>query len=264
MDIRNYFCYLLRVSRKALLVGVILGICGGLYSVTFLTTTYEGVIFMSVGMEQEDYPEDAEAFGARGVTEADNYFSETVQGWTMDPSFAIQVSERVGEGVSVSARKQERQNLIFQVFAGSSEVVAVAADEAINEIQERLSSYNETMKTSYAMANEEITLYENPPKNGFNAFVGFVLGVLLVVFGVLVMEFLKGIVSFSFQAESIFGKGAVPKNFIKEGFVKVRKNFERDDVEGKDCFVFVKLGETKEQDLELLKRVAGNIEWTVS
>ncbi|MBU1018586.1 MAG: hypothetical protein ABII07_05015 [Patescibacteria group bacterium] len=263
MDVRNYFQYLWRVKWRAIVVGMIFGVCGLLYSITFLTTTYEGFVFLTVGMEQGSYPQDAEAFGARGVTEADNYFAETVQGWTMDPSFANQVSERVGESVSVSARKQERQNLIFQVFAGSSEVAELAARETVAELSERLSSYNDVMKTSYAIANPEVTVYERIPQVLFNVFTGFVLGFLILVFGFLTLEYLRGVVSFGFQVEKIFGKGAVPGNFDIKVFVKVKDEFKISDVQGNNCLVFVKMGMTKEQDLEIISRVAGNIEWTV-
>lgn len=285
MDIRNYFYFLWRIKFKALACGVIFALVGGLYSAFFIPTTYEGLIFMSVGMEQAVYPEDAESYGARGVSEADNYFSETVQGWTMDPSFVTQVVERLdGYAVSVSARKQERQNVIFQVGVLDEDKIAPALDAVVAEVQDRLDSYNGTIKTTYAMANVEFTTYAKEPRVAFNGLVGFIVGFLLVMFYYLIFEYLRGIVTFPYQAEEILGKKSlgcccnntsVFKPFSDESTLllgvgsKVCKGLEGkridfDELKKGDYLLCVKMGEAKEKDLMRVMRFADKIDWIVS
>ncbi|MFA6527936.1 MAG: hypothetical protein WCT46_00125 [Candidatus Gracilibacteria bacterium] len=206
MDVRNYLSFLWRIKWKAIVVGIVCGVSAFVYTSSFSEKSYEAIVFMSIGMEQGVYPDQAEAFGARGVTEADYYFAQTVQGWSMDPSFGDQVNERVSGSVSVTARQQERQNVIFSIIGNDEEIVNLAATATVDELTERLASYNGTMETSYKVANPEITIWTHEPKVLFNGLIGFLFGVLLVVGFYLVYEYFTGTVSFAFQAGEVFGK----------------------------------------------------------
>src|SRR3989339_201815 len=295
MDIRNYLSFLWRIKWKALAVGIVCGVSAFVYTFVFSAASYEAVVFMSVGMEQGVYPDQAEAFGARGVTEADYYFAQTVQGWTMDPSFSEQVNAVIDadEPVSVSARQQERQNIIFSVVSPYIDVAEFAADVTVQELQERLASYNETMKTAYKIANPEVTIWTHEPRVLFNGVVGFLIGILLVIGFCLVYEYSVGIVSFGFQASEVLGKkslcricckkqmgeklkfisGVVNKGVhvfgvgmdlgqIKGGIEEV---IDGHVIEGEfkkgDYLLFVKIGSAKEKDLEFIKRFADSFEW---
>ncbi len=273
MDIRNYLSFLWRVKFKALAVGLIFAVCGGLYTHMNTEPTFEGVLFLSVGMEQEVYPNNAEAFGARGVTEADYYFAQTVQGWTMDPSFGLQVNERLDEVVSVTARQQERQNIIFSITASSMELVEEGSDAVLAELEQRLESYNDTMNTSYQVANPELTVWLNDFDVVRNVVTSFVFGLIFMILMILFYEYAIGVVSFPGQVEVIFGKGSVNPAFLeKKGSIlglgcEVKDKHGRelvklDQVKGKDLFVVVGVGSAKVASLEAVRRLAGDVEWT--
>ena len=268
---------------------MILGVSSSIYTVAFSQTYYEGIVFLTVGMEQASYPEDAQAFGARGVEEADSYFTETVQGWTMDPAFINDIYDYVGwvrdDSLSVSARKQERQNLIMSVTTYSIENVEEVASGALGVLEERMGSYNETMDTSYKIANPTITILTHEPKVLMNGATGFVFGVLFVIGFVLVYEFLSGRVTFPFQAENVFGKKSLysmccmgSPSVVKHGshLLAVGFDFKNEEIEKRfhgskivkfedfkkgDYLLFVKMGAAKEKDLEFIKRFADSFEW---
>ena len=275
MDVRNYFYFLWRVKWKALIVGVIFAICGAVYSVAVTGVTYEGVVFLTVGLEQEAYVhlENAEEYGTKGSTEDDYYFAQTVQGWTMDPSFQEQANLRMTSGsFTVTARQQERQNIIFQVFASDASLIEEAAWVTVDELEERLDSYNETMQTSYKIANPEVTSYLKDPPYKVNAVAGLLLGLLLVIFVQLCYEFFAGIVSFPFQVEKILGKGSIDPSYLgKDGYVlgvgcNVKKKYGRelahkDDLRKGDYLLVVGIGCAREKELETLKRMVGDCEW---
>lgn len=277
MDIRNYFYYLWRMKWKAVSVGIIFAVCGFVYTSVSSITTYEGVVFLTVGMEQAEYPQDAEAFGARGVTEADYYFAQTVQGWTMDPSFANDVISRLqivsdDAALSISARQQERQNIIFSVVSGDSQTALDASQASLDELDDRLMSYNETMQTSYKIANPAVTLLTHEPNVVRNSVLGLLVGMIFVFVAMLCYEFLVGIVSFTFQVEKILGKPSIDPSYIsKNGYIlgvgtDVSKKYGRDVVHSGDIkhgnYVFVvKIGTASEKELQTLVKVVSDYEW---
>ncbi len=271
MDVRNYFCFLWRIKWKALIIGAIFAVCGFVYSIAAIGMTYEGVVFLTIGMEQSEYSDDA--FGARGVTEADYYFAQTVQGWTLDPSFQTQANARMTSGsFSVTARQQERQNMILQVIASDASLIEEAALASVDELEERLDSYNETMQTSYTIANPEITSYITDPPYKVNAVAGFLLGILFVIFAQLCYEFSAGVMSFPFQAEKILGKRPIDPSYLGEkGYVlgvgcKVSKKYGREvadknDLKSGSHLFVVKIGAAREKELETLTRIVPDYEW---
>lgn len=289
MDVRNYFYFLWRIKWAMIGVALVLGISASVYTVAFSETYYEGIVFLTVGMEQNDYPEDAQAFGARGVEEADSYFTETVQGWTMDPAFINDIYDYLGwvrdDSLSVSARKQERQNLIFSVIAPSILAAQDGSAGVLGVLEERMGSYNETMDTSYKIANPTITVLTHEPKVLLNGLTGFIVGILLVIALILVYEFLSGRVTFPFQAENILSKKSLYSmccmgslSVVKHGshILAIGFDFKNDDIEKKfhgckivkfgdfkkgDYLLFVKMGSAKEKDLEFVKRFADSFEW---
>jgi|GEM_PF-3061736 len=289
MDVRNYFYFLWRIKWALIGVALVFGVSCSVYTFAFSETYYEGIVFMTIGMEQGSYPEDAQAFGARGVEEADSYFTETVQGWTMDPAFVNDIYDYLGwvrdDDLSVSARKQERQNLILSIATSSINDVQQAASGALGVLEERMGSYNETMDTSYKIANPETTVLTHEPKVLMNGLTGFVVGGLLVVVFILVYEFLSGRVTFPFQAENILGKKSLycmcsmgPASIVKHGshILSVGFDFKNDEIEKKfhgskivkfsdfkkgDYLLFVKMGCAKEKDLEFIRRFADSFEW---
>ncbi len=133
----------------------------------------EATAFVTLGLQA--LPGETSSYEIQRATE---HFSYIVLGWTIEPAFADEVAEVMGEGFSFGARSQEKQSLIFTVSAvpGLADDVQPAED-LLNLVEMRIDEYNSATEAEYVVAVERFSFQE-----GSRSEWRIVLGVMLLSF----------------------------------------------------------------------------------
>lgn len=99
---------------------------------------YERLVFVSIGFQQpNDLTTTAEVW-----TEANDYITESIQGWLIDPGF----KNGIPYDFSLSVRKQEKQNLLLSVSAADPDTAQKAATAVLENLQKAITEYNTATK----------------------------------------------------------------------------------------------------------------------
>lgn len=107
--------------------------------------------------------------------------SETIIGWTYSPLFG----ENLGFGVS--AKKQERQNIVLQFETPTEKKAQENAEKLQKQLQEKLKNYNQLSETKFNFLFESPVIRQNTPKKSMLGIAGAILGLF---FGSFLSEFL--------------------------------------------------------------------------
>jgi len=107
---------------------------------------------------------------------ASHFFAEAVLGWTISPQFTNQL------GFSISGKKQERGNIIFQFSSKTKEEGFTKSQEIQKNLNAKLNTYNIQAKTEFSFLFEPI--FTNQKQ--FKQFSWGLLGAMLGFFGGLV------------------------------------------------------------------------------
>lgn len=109
---------------------------------------------------------------------ASNFLGESIIGWTLSPGFTKSL------GFNIDARKQERQNLIFQFSGISEEEVTEKSFKVENTIKAMLLNYNINSKTEFKLLFDDISIEKKNPKKYLlsitGAIAGFFLSLILI------------------------------------------------------------------------------------
>jgi hypothetical protein len=132
-------------------------------------------------------------------------FTETVQGWLQNPSLLDRVNELAGEEVVISARKQEKQNLLVSLHLPLGHDLENARVAFITVLEEEINDYNEATYTSFVLALSSMMPFETASNLKLNILTSMMLGLFFyfLIFGL--WEYLLRKVTFSFQVESLLG-----------------------------------------------------------
>lgn len=210
MDLRHYLSFLIR-QRKLLAVFALIGIVAALASgLLFKKTTYEGIIFLTIGAAQPEELNYREYSTYETVRAADQ-FTETIQGWTKNPSFIKKIQDNAGFSFGISARKQEKQNLVISITSDSEEKVGKAAQKTLLAIGEEIKIYNEATKGAFNIAHATTHIEKKETKLPTNVLFGLIFGVLVGLAYAILREYFLDIASFEFQIEEILGKPLIAK-----------------------------------------------------
>jgi len=109
----------------------------------FVKTTYETTTFLTVLSADPD----------SSVSEkesASSFLVETIIGWTRSPSFQEQVIKDE-TGISISAKKQERQNLVLIAQSTTEKASKNASSRFHKVLEEELEQYNTLSNTAFTI-----------------------------------------------------------------------------------------------------------------
>lgn len=134
-------------------------------------STHEATLFLSIGTKQMN-----NSSTPFDDVQAADRFTETLQGWFKNPDLLKRIEAQTGESVSLSARKQEKQNLIVSLPAMSEEQAQTIADATIQQLQQDIQTYNTQTESRYTLALSSVTISEQQMKLPLFGVVGFAFG----------------------------------------------------------------------------------------
>jgi hypothetical protein len=204
MDPRDFLIFLYRRLLAVLMITVLAVLLGLGYTLQFDKGSKNGLMFLTFGMEIPDAVPAVYMITSDGHNIVD-HFAETVQGWFLNPAFDARIDAAAGQDVSLSVRKQEKQNLLVEFAVPLDGDLELAGNAILDNVQEDMTDYSLATNTDFVLALSSMTKFETPPNYLMNGLVGGLLGFLFVIFFFLLFDYLKRRVSFPFQAERIVG-----------------------------------------------------------
>lgn len=132
--------------------------------------------FVTIGLDQEVLANESSSYEVQRAVE---HFSDVILGWTVEPSFKSDFNQIFGDGFSFSGKRQEKQNLLFTIYADplvTSEGIEYG-NILVDLIDERLADYNSSTNSAYVIAIDEYSFVE-----GSRSDSRIVLGALLISF----------------------------------------------------------------------------------
>lgn len=166
---------------KKIYVGLVvaatfLALCGSLFYVSRLgAPENKAVAFISIGLDQKVLPTEVSSYEILRATE---HFSDIVLGWTVDPAFDI--------GYSFSGRRQEKQNLIFEVYGVKD---TVPAEKLVGLIRDRLAAYDSVTNSGYLIALDTYTLVPGERNDSRTVAGATLLVFVFSILGVILWEY---------------------------------------------------------------------------
>jgi hypothetical protein len=143
-----------RLKTVALLTLIMLAFTGIFFYLKEASPVKQ-VAFVTLGLDRDALFEDEGSFETQ---KALVHFADLSLGWSLDPSFAEAFNDE-HPAYEFSVRRQEKQNLIFEVWAPN--FVFFVGTDAIYTLldlyKERLTEYNTQTNESYLIAIEEVS-----------------------------------------------------------------------------------------------------------
>lgn len=172
-------------------------------------TDIDGLIFISLGVNEMHYPSLSPT--ALESVQAADQFTESVQGWFKNPSFIKNIENEIKKSVGISARKQEKQNLII-TFRAPNEIEAQTISQIIlSKLEKEIIKYNKKTNSNFQIALSSTTTQPI----GFNMLVyilvGFAGGMILAIILAYLYENLAGFVTNEKEIKEIFKKEILEK-----------------------------------------------------
>lgn len=181
---------IIRLYKKrwiAILIVTFIGTAAALgIALTRDPSTHEATLFLSIGTKQIN-----SSSSTFDDVQAADRFTETLQGWFKNPDLIKRIEEKTGESVSLSARKQEKQNLIVTLPAMSEEMADTIANITIQELKQDIQQYNASTGSQYTLALASVTIEEQKAKTLIFGLIGFVFGIVFALGLVHAWEFIR-------------------------------------------------------------------------
>lgn len=162
-----------------LIIGVLTGggfVMGKIFAEnTNNITQYETTIFTTVLTRDIDSSVEEKETAA-------HFFAEAILGWTLSPYF----SENLG--FSISSKKQERGNIIFQFTSASQEESRERVKKFELLITKKLETYNQNAQTQFALLSDPAQTKEKMLQQNMWSVIGAAIGFFL---GLITLEILR-------------------------------------------------------------------------
>ncbi len=143
MEQFNYIGFLFRNWKSILIVTILVAISAGVFGVIKNKTVYQATVFINIGAKQNN-----QNTSLLEAVQAADQFTETIQGWFKDPSFLSKISN---DPTGISARKQEKQNLIVEYEKNTREEATNLSSEIKHALQEQLENYNAQTQNGFTL-----------------------------------------------------------------------------------------------------------------
>ncbi len=167
----------IKASVLAFIVSVtVLGFLGSFFYTQSLGEPQDkAVAFVSIGLDQQVLTTEVSSYEILRATE---HFSDIVLGWTVDPSFDI--------GYSFSGQRQEKQNLVFEVYGVDS---TAPAEMLVAQVKIRLAEYNAVTHAGYVVALERYSLVEGERSDSRTIAGATLLAFIVSISGVILWDY---------------------------------------------------------------------------
>lgn len=177
-------------------------------SVTFFGIKKAGpsvqtTLFINIAAQHEAGNPDGSAYEA---VEAADHFTEAVQGWMLNPGLIQRINENSGETVNISARKQEKQNLILTFSSLNTESAEKIAGAVQEELTKDITAYNQAAQSAFNIAVFDSRHEESSVRQIFFPILGIILGLFLGILLAYLFEILNNLAMFPSQIEEVTQK----------------------------------------------------------
>lgn len=202
----NLLTHLHLLKRHAYFIIIITIVCGlsGLFAGLNLNqNTYVSTLFLSISTERNSNNNDDNIYDQ---VQAADQFSETIQGWFKNPLLIEKIEKASNLSVDLSARKQEKQNLIV-TFATETPNNAVKISNAIEQIlKDEITAYNGTTSHKFNLAVFDSTVDEQSSKLPLIVIISLIFGFALSITLSYLYEYVFNIASHKNQIEDILNR----------------------------------------------------------
>jgi len=154
---------------------IITMISSALFAMTKDKVQYNSTLFLTIGNQQAQ-----ESTGYEELQAADQ-LTETLQGWFRNPAFIKEIEEKSKIPANLSARKQEKQNLLITFTSKNEENAKKVAKTTISQIEKKLDQYNEAMHSSFKVALSSTITEKKETKVIIYIIIGLILGSILAI-----------------------------------------------------------------------------------
>lgn len=188
--------------------------------------------------------------------QAADHFSETVQGWFKNPDFQQRIQKTAK--TDISARKQEKQNVVISFSADSEETSKKINEDIKSELEKEIDSYNLKTGSTFQLAAYSLNIEEKPLSYLIFMIVSLLGGITLSSFAVYFLEYFTRKTSSISQIQAVTGKPPIDiihglnKNDLTFIRAIVKKN-EKKNVQ----FITMSGGSKKAHDL-FQQKIGGN------
>lgn len=184
---------------------------GAYYASSKVSEKFVSTLFLTVATQDSLDPEQAEV--------ASTYFGETIVGWFRNPVFLSSIkSNAESDFLSISAYKQERQNLLVELQSMNKEDITKLSESILNILEKEVMRYNNASGSSFVIVDQGRTLKASQGTFLLYPLAGLFLGLFLSIFLVILKEFLRDQVSSISEAEEILQTQTL--DFLNKDFEK--------------------------------------------
>jgi len=124
---------------------VIFTVCSSIFFSYSFFNDYKtkALIFTTIGVVNESRAYDH----VQGAA----YFAETVQGWLKNPVFLEKILSKSQVTASITAYRQERQNMVIEITAKSKNDAEVVSENVVQLLSEEISQYNTETNSNFTI-----------------------------------------------------------------------------------------------------------------
>lgn len=178
----------MKFRKKYLYLLIAVFVCSLIAAFFYLENLEEpdkkGLLFLTVGIDQKSLTYESSSYEIQRAAE---HFSDLILGWTYDPSFEKELKESLHYDVRVTGQRQEKQNLIFYLYARPEVYNDSAGELLLDLIESRINEYNRASNSGYVIALSRYSMLEN---SGSNFRIGAGVVFLSLIFtGILLFGF---------------------------------------------------------------------------
>ncbi len=265
MDFKSHLKLILRHLLPITAVIVVTILCALFFGKSFLATGYDATVFTTITVKSENTSSQL-ATSYDDVRAAD-HFTETVQGWFKNPAFLKSIRESelnrfiliMAEDFTISAERQEKQNLVINFHVDGQDRVQNISNATISVLESAIHKYNQTSDTDFAIASHETYFTESASKLNFLLLFALILGLCAGIGLSYLYEYLTGKILSPLHAEDILNKKAaeiIPFHFYNTDTFKYLNVFLDNIHTKKYLLIFTWDASTKHQNktIESLKK----------
>lgn len=219
MNISNSIRFLKRHYIKILSAAILTAALSGMFYYVYRSgSNVNATVFINIGAKKGTATDDKST--ALDLVQASDQFTETVQGWFKNPEFTERIGEPLNLQPSLTARRQDKQNLLV-TFSSGDESVAKRISQNIREnLLADIGAYNRNTGAGFQVALFSASYKPASPAVLILVIIlGLVLGAGIGKISCYLYELLFGKVTCDWQAEQILGKKSldiVPRRISKK------------------------------------------------
>jgi len=127
-----------------------------IFGIHFNKTSFGTTVFLSIGAKQSVTQSPFE------TVQAADHFSELVQGWFKNPALLNKIEDQSGSKPDLSARKQEKQNLVITYKTATEDQAKKVSQSMEQVLKAEITNYNLQNSSEFTLTSFSATTKESP------------------------------------------------------------------------------------------------------